>query len=375
MAFEQVSVNAAGQGYAGWKQVSFTASIVEASRSAEIHVTEIGPWPSAPPWHFPPFTPVTLTAGGDLLLSGWVGKYQPEANARSHEVSLTLVSDGYNYVDCSIQHATGNFENKSIFDIADEMAKPLGVKITVSPDAEATAKSIVDWFQIRLGSTPWVEMMRLLPARGLTMSGQADGSVQICKGGSSSQRHAGGLIQGENIEQMSALHSGLELSSQTEAVSQSDGIDPQTDLQPSGMATDSSVPFFRPKQIFDAEHSTPEPLKTLAEHHSSRAAAYAKQANIMTPGWRDQGGELWKPGYMVAVQAPYLHLEQDMMIESLVFSQSDSGTFASLTLVPPETGGGKSPDVVGAASSPWYRYKQRPRGAKPPPTFDRWRDQ
>lgn len=354
MAYERVDLAAAGVRYTGWTGVQIKASFPEAVRSARLIVTEINPGED---WHFPPFTPVAIYATGTLMLSGFVLDYQPSFSESAHEVVLTIVTDSYNYVDCSCESETGFFENKTIAQIAQAL-DTYGVGISVAAQAAAAAAEIVPWFQIRLGSTPWAEIMRLLPQRGLTMRGLASGGAEIAR--ESEARHAGGLIEGQNtILTATGLLTGREVYSDYSAIGQGDETDEADDFEPEGTAFDARIPMHRFKQVIVEQAADRKTLQQRAEWEKARAASFSARVTIVTRGWRDAAGSLWEPGQRVYVESPRLKIWRDMLIEEALFSQDrDSGTITTLTLTAAGTGGGSTPDA--GHGDPFFFFRPTP---------------
>jgi prophage tail gpP-like protein len=350
MAIEQVVVMAGGTAYSGWLSVAITAQWSKSHRSFDIQVTEVGGFGGSimDSWPLLPGTPVTVLASGSLLIKGFVVDYAPQGDANSHTVTIRGEGDSRGYADCSCYHPTGQFEQKSILKIAQDLGGPFGVKVSAAQSAAREAAEIVPWFQIRRGSSPWAEMMRLLPQRGMVMCGQADGSIALMR--CEKQVHAGGLIQGVNIQSMSALWRDKELYDKYGVTGQaSTGVE-DDDLQVDGEADGpGSLGQWRYAERVDQAETDKGRAKTHAKWWSLRAAGFSRQAEIVVPGFRDEGGRLWEPGWKVAVVAPWLKLEQHMMIEKVVFVQNSSeGTISRLSLVDPRAGG----DSGGGGSMP-----------------------
>jgi prophage tail gpP-like protein len=357
MAFEHIVVSSGGVGRSGWKSVQVTAGFFLGVRKATIHTA------AARAGKFPyfPFTPVTITAGGDLLIDGYVLDLMPEIGPRNHEDTVQIVGHHYAYVNNSVKHDTKVWEGKSVLEIAKDM-DVFGVGIA---SAAAAASQIVPYFAARLGSTPWVELMRLLQPRGLTTTGEPDGSITL--NDQPTGKHAGSVVEGYNIETGSAIITGRERFSSIECVGQSDGTE-DDDLQPEGEATDDAVPINSYKQIIDSALTTPDLCRQRAERERDGAAAFASRAQLTLPGWRDESGTLWTPGWRVAVHAPSLYIEQDMVIEGVTFYQSDSGTITNLSLIGSAAGGGENPEVIGEASHGFYSVRPTSPDAPPLPT-------
>lgn len=351
MALETVRVVAGGSAFAGWTSVRVTAE-KGGHRTFSISATEVAKnWSRSPfdVWNFPPGTPVKITAGGDLAMTGYVDRYMPSGSPAEHRVELQGTSKSADYAISSWAHQTGRFEDKTVLEIARELDR-FGIGIVLKGVRQALKP--VPWFQLRLGSTPWAEMMRLLRQENLTMTGQADGSLAI-EGGSSG-RHAGGLIQGENILEMSAVLSSATLASEFKVVGQSAEGTKDEHIRPDGTARDGSLGRFRRRTLVDPAETSPERAAKRAKWERLRARGLSAQAQIVTPGWRDGGGRLWEPGHLVFVHSGWLKLSQDMAIQAVEFIQDDSGTVSRLELVDPQAYG----DAAGrSGSGEVWQYK------------------
>jgi prophage tail gpP-like protein len=84
-----------------------------------------------------------------------------------------------------------------------------------------------------------------------------------------------------------------------------------------------------------------------------RAAGRGTSAQIVVAGWRDAGGMIWQPHFIVHVYDPRLYLDREMAIQSVTLTQDiaagGQGTRASLSLVAPAALNGKG-GLTGASS-------------------------
>lgn len=348
MAFENVQIVAGGRVFEGWESVRVTLGRGDTVPEFEVAVAETGGASPFDTWPLLPGTPVTVHAGGSLLITGYVTEYAPSASAQEHSVRVSGASRSVDIVDSSPFHPTGTFENRTLLEIASELASPFGVAVRAS----AGAAGLVDLFQIRRGSTVWAELIRLAQGHGMTLTGLPDGSVEI--GRAPAGRHAGQLRQGLNIERMSARMTDRYRFSRTDVIGQSADGDDEQNLQPLGIAIDPGIRRFRYKETSDQAATTPARAQTEAEWLKRRAFAFSVRAEIVTPAWRDSSGSLWRAGALVFVDAPWLHIAQDMMIDEITFTQDDrSGTLAALSLVDPGADGFSPLTVTG--SEKWWR--------------------
>lgn len=347
MSFALINLLTAAGRADGWEQVTVTAALNEAARRFDIVVSEVGPFGDSPfvAWPFPPGLPVAVTANGLLLVEGFVDSYAPQATATAHSVTISGRGKSCDFVDCSSWHPTGRFDDKRIEEIAAELAAPFGLSVAAEVDTGVP----VPEFQVRQGASPLSELLPLLHQRRLTVKGTADGNLAITRAGVG--HHAGGLVQGVNIEKMGGRldHGGRHSDYVVKGQAARGWQEPQ--LRVRGEARDPAVQRFRPRIIIDPADTDRQRATDRALWEAKRAAGFSVKATIDTPSFQDAGGRLWEPGWTVAVHAPFLKIEQDMLIERVEFRQDNGGgTMASLGLVDPKAydgqdAGGNSGDV------------------------------
>lgn len=342
MSLEKITVQAGGLEYQGWESVSVTAGIAQAARSFEIATTEIIKAYESPfdIWNFPPFTPMSLFANGDLLVQGNVDDYLPSSGAENHSVVVRGTGPATDLVMGSPDHPTGRFEQETVLNILKALAGPYSVVISAAEVAAEAANKVVSLFQLRRGETVWSESLRLLGDYGATLAGQADGELVIMRAGKG--RHAGAIAQGDMpgsvpIKEMSADLSGAGRYSQYRVTYQ-DSLGTEEDVfEGEATAEDSGVPRFRLREIIAATEMDANRAKSLAMWTASRAAGFSAKATLVVLGFRDSAGTLWDPGNLVFVFAPFLKIESDMVITEAIFSQSnDGGTTTTLTVMDPQ---------------------------------------
>jgi prophage tail gpP-like protein len=78
-------------------------------------------------------------------------------------------------------------------------------------------------------------------------------------------------------------------------------------------------------------------------------------AEITVAGWRQGDGSLWQPNQLVAVYAPWLGLDRDLLVSSVEFaSDAHAGTTTTLQLVHPDAYLPEQPagDTVASGDTP-----------------------
>lgn len=342
MAFENVSLRANGSERNGWKEITVTAAVKDAARSFSLSVTEPGP-PGSEPFIYEPGAEVEVFASGDLILTGYVSNYSPKGSAQDHSISVSGKGKGIDFVQCSASHQTGRIEQKDLLEIANELNE---FGISIKCDEQLDKEPAI---QIPQGDTPFNIVSKLCQRHRLVMMGEADGSIKLTRAGI--DRHSGDLVQGiSNILSFGSTISDDNRHSEYVVKGQvSIGTDDDA-LSPEGRSEDSGVKRYRPKIIVPPGSVDKKRAQEIADWERDRAAGEGRKANLTVSGWRDAGGVLWEPSWLVSCVFPWLRIDQDMLIERVTFKQGDSGTTTEMALVDPRAFGGKSKGNRSSAS-------------------------
>lgn len=334
MGVEVISLVVDGIRYTGFESVNVKAAFDEAARSFTMEIAaELGP--SVTNNIFGVGKSVQIFANADLLLTGYVDRRQPRFDAKQAIITISGRSASGDLVDGAAEHDTGYFEQKTPKEIGDEVAKNYG-QTGFETDHPLDK---IDQYQLTPGETVFRAVEKLARQQGLTLAGTADGKIKITK--ASSDRHAGGLIEGENILTGTADHNGSGRYSKYTVRGQrpfDHGID---NLEIEAVIKDSGVDRHRPVVIVQDEDTTKQRAKKRARNRRDRAAGNALKAVIDTQGFRDQAGTIWTPGWLVWTESPFLDIAQDMLIESVTYRQDEKGSIATLALTDPRSYGGK----------------------------------
>lgn len=340
MGTEVVTLLVGGMSYRAWSKATLNAAINEACRKFDFKTTE-----RPGQFAFPPGTPIQVFATGDPFLVGYVNAYSASGDAKTHEISIKGRSSSQDWVDCSAIHSTGFAEDKSPVEFANEF-NPYGFQITDKIGLEAVPHQ-----QIMQGETGFEYLERALRSQGATQMGTADGGIEVTNA-SVAERAGGALTEGVNIRNWSVdLTDGTRHSEYTIKGQNRHGHGDHN-LRIKQQAHDGGVKRYRPKLIVHEGDCDDKRASNRANHEKERSAGSCIKAQITTQGWRDGAGKLWTPNTLIFVSSPRLmHLEQDMLIESIILEQEEdgSGTTAKLNLVDPrnyrgEGKAGKSSD-------------------------------
>lgn len=345
MGPEYVVISVGGMNYTAFKVAQVRAAFNEAARSFRLEIAaELGA--SATNAVFKVGTKLTISANGDLLLTGFVDQKKPRIEANNAMISVSGRSNSGDLVDSSAKHKGGNFKKKTPLEIGNEVSQGIGAKFTTDQQLEK-----VDQYQINPGESCFRLVEKMARQQGMTICGEADGNAKITKAGS--KRHSGGLIEGHNILTGTADHNASNRHSEYTVRGQrpfGHGVD---NLEIEAIARDKGVDRHRPIIIYQDEDTDKKRAKKRAKNRKDRAAGHSLKAQIEVQGFRDDGGKLWEPGYLVWTESPFLDIAQDMLIESVSFMQSEQGSVATLGLTDPRAYGGEGGGKGNKSGSEW----------------------
>ena len=336
---EFVTVKVNGQNYSAWKEIKILGGVNKACRGASI-VCAAALGAAASNALFAGFTPVQIYASpvegaqGDLLVDGYIDGRVDQLRAAHKMVKVR--SKAQDAVDCSCDPKGGELRNMTPLQIAQKLDI-----YNVGFTSSATMKPIPS-FRVTTGESLFRAVERACRDQQLTLHGAPSG-IELWNAKTSLQRHAGGLYEGQNLEDLILPHDWSNRHSRVKAHGQKvDGHGPGS-LQLAGAADDPTVPRFRMK-ILAHDADTDEPrINAKAQNHRDRAAGNSLKGVAEVATWRDEGGTIWTPGFRVWTESLFCDIAQDMIVESFEFSQDEGGqgTKAHLHLVDPRAYGGK----------------------------------
>lgn len=321
---ELVVVIAGGVPYAGWEKVQISASMRQECREFMLQTTERST-PFISEFNFPPGTPIQIIANGALMVDGYVNRYCPQGDSKSHYVTIHGRSAAQDIVDCAAVHSPAYWENKTPDQIGQELDH-FGVGITAKIPLRP-----IPYHQLYQGEAVQETLERALRDQKATMMGVERG-IEITNA-TAAGRHAGGLIHGHNIRNFRGSLTDDRQFSETVVKGQRREGTEDTDLQIEEKALNARVKRYRPKLIVQETDSNPKRARDRAEHESNRAAGFSIAATIVTQGWRDDGGVVWRPNNLVFVSSPPLKIMGDMLIEAVTWKQDEGGSDSEIHVV------------------------------------------
>lgn len=332
-----------------FKRAAVSYSANQAARAFAFTVTDATDG-GGQSWGFMPGTPVTVTANGQLILTGYINKMTPSFDAHNHTIEVSGTSKGSDSVKSAAEHDKGEFRNKTPLQVAQELDKQ---GVGFSSDAE---QKPMEYFRLNPNETVFEAVERATRRFPMLLQGMPDGSIKMTKGGSGGSNSP--LIQGQNILGGSATFDDSDQHSEYKVKGQRVFGTNKKSLQIVATEKNSSVKRHLPKHIHQETDIDQDTAQKRAKHHKNRQQGESVTASIKTQSWFDSGGQLWNANGLVYVESSILKLSQQMLIKSVSLTQDESGSFAQLSLVLPQAfdgdGTGMGSGGTGSGTqSPW----------------------
>lgn len=325
-----------GNQYFGWTSAEVTASMTDATRTFSVTMAEVNLGSLGESFWAAPGDEVEILADSITVLKGFINEYLPSFNESSHTVTITGRGKSQDSVDCSAAaHATGRFENMTVQGIANELA---GI-VSNTVDAEIVTP-LVQKFQVNQGETIVGAISRLADSHGLSIMGNADGSMSLVRGTSSNRYKGVYLREGAwPLKSASATisdhqkFSSYDMKTQMSGAQNRFGTDAASEI---ATVTDATVRRFRPYVGLMSVAGDSQSAATAADWRARRIAGKGVNVDATVQGFT-YAGEIWEPNKLIYLNSQMLKCDHELLIESVTYREDESGTRTDLKLVPPKS--------------------------------------
>lgn len=323
--------------YAGWKTIKVNDSLRSSCASFQLGVTER--WQTEDErdliwqrWKIRAGDACQVYIDDDVVITGYVDVHNTSISDSSHDVNLSGRSLAGDLVDCAVAHSPGNFVNQSVLSIARAIADPFSVSVEVGESVNSSI--IVDKFEINNSETAFQAIDRLARKYQLLVTSSPLGKLILERANPIS---SGDVLRGWKKAELTVDHS--QRFSHYIGKSQQHGYDVNDPLlasQVNAEIRDKAIARYRPK-IVRAEGSSNLPdLQKRIKWQSNRDLAKSIKLQCTMEGYRNERGQLWAKNQRYWVKDDVLGVDNEMLIESVVFSKANqSGSVSELSLVHP----------------------------------------
>jgi prophage tail gpP-like protein len=283
---------------------------------------------------FRPGDECAVYLGGLLAIAGVITVRQVAYDANNHGIQFMGKSVTWYPSRSSIIDEAGNFDGHTFEQVAKKLIAPFGVGVQVVGKLNDIP---FDSLQVEPGVKLWDYLENLARPKGIVMGSDALGNFLLI--GDHATEVDDVLVEGVNIKGLKFIisvenvHSEYLVRGQRRATDESAGAEAsQQEAKVSGSAhryspllTPAEQPVWGQQEILDR-------AKNEAVWHEGDVL----QALVTVQGWKRSGGGLWRAGQNVHIVSPMAPLDQQLTIQSVIFSQdSASGTTTQLECVPP----------------------------------------
>ncbi len=326
-----VTLTVGGIAYGGWKTLRVRRSLEEAAGSFELGVSEI--WPEqVAPREIRQYDACALSLNGETVITGAVDTISAGMSARDHTFSASGRDRSADLVDCSAQHAKGEWRNARLDQIARDLATPYGIAVKV----EANLGAVFPQWAIQEGESAFDCIERAARMRGVLLLPDGAGGLVLGKAGT--QRIETALVEGENLLECVVTNDGSQRYQTYVVKGQRAGSDTASGASVSAMKATSKDPGVlraRTLVIVADDETDLAGLKKRAEWEAAVRAGRALTVQLTVQGWSHPGG-LWRVNRVVPLHAPALRMGRDLLIRDVEYSLDQGGEMTRMTLTPVE---------------------------------------
>jgi prophage tail gpP-like protein len=324
MTDDPITLLVDGMIFSGWTEMTVSRALDRLKSVFTITVTDR--WATnGQIWQITPFSPCVVKIGNDTILTGYVSAYEPDFDGHRHVVSIRGFSKTCDLVECTPDIPGGQYKGYTLEQIARAICQPFTINVEILTDATQVFPDAT----LQRGETAFTFLERLARLAGVLLTDNAMGNLVLASAGSA--RASGNLVQGQNIlaargkldvEHQFSIYivKGQKALGSTVSSSGDAGASPapvQTAMR--ATASDTGVPRYRPKISIAEAQLDAAGMQRRANWERNYARGRAAMAEITVAGWRQPDGTLWQTNTLVPVTAPFLQVDQDLLIAETTF--------------------------------------------------------
>lgn len=323
----EVQLRVNGVDYSGWKSVRIVRGIEQIAGSFELGVTDTDPDTLESLRPIRPGDICQLSVDGQVVITGFVDDRDATHGKDNHELRIAGRDATGDLVDCAAIHKTGEWANRSMKQIAENLCAPFGIKVKVETDI---GNALSKW-KIETSESVFSCLERLARDRGVLLVSDGQGGLLITR--ASKKRSGAALLSGENILSASLGISHRDRFKTYTVKAQRPGDDENFGdaLSVSAGAKDDGVGRYRPLIVLADDQADYAGAKRRAQWEANVRAGRATQLTVRVLGWSHAEG-LWEPNTLVTVQHPWLDLNSELLIKTVVFTLDEGGAITELQL-------------------------------------------
>ena len=319
-----------GQLYSGWTSVSINRRLNSIATSFEVSLSDR--WTQGgSPIAIAGGQAVCLQVGGSTVITGYIDSVSSSISASGRSISVSGRSLAGDLVDCSYVGKSQFRDNPTMEDVVRDMLQPFGVRAIFNSPGGSFNK-----IDIRQGERVAEVIDRMAREKNLIVYSDFEGNLIFDV--NTGRRSTSEIVQGANLLSASVERNDIDRFSEYTVKAQTSGAlgDPEDSIQNTGTARDEGITRNRPLLIIGENSSNNSNSNQRAAYEASVRAARSETFEVAVQGWFQNDGTLWDINQIVALRSRYLDHDGDLLVDSVSFSKSVSGTITTMKLVRPD---------------------------------------
>lgn len=323
-----------GREWGGWTSVNISAGIERMARDFNVELTRRWPGDNKTDSLRPGFKngdAVEVLIDNSPVITGYVEATPVRYDAISVSMGIAGRSKTADLIDCAAQPL--KFANRSMIDIAGELARPFGIEVISASAPSAPLLSV----QVDHGETVIEVLNKVMGLQQALAYDDARGRLVI--GSPGSGRCATALVYGQNILSCSTEKSIKDRFSAYDITGQRPGNNEDfgkaTIAAIRGNTVDAGISRYRPTIIKQSGAATSKTCSDRAAFEMRQRAARTDETTYTVQGWRQGNGQLWEPNKTVIVTDPLLGFQNtELLISEVTWRKDETGTTSDLRIGP-----------------------------------------
>ncbi len=328
-----IQLKVGGGIFSGWESMEIKTGIEQIAGAFTLSVTER--WAGqATPAPIMAGLPCEVWLEGAPVLTGFIDETTPSYDANAHSVSVSGRDKTGDLVDCSAAHASGQWSNRTLLQIARDVCQPFGIQIINLTDVGDPFTSV----NIQEGERAFELLDRMARMRAVLLMSDGLGNLLLTRAGQSRINTA--LVEGQNILRAQAKFDWKDRFGFYTVKGQHRGSDTapvDNARSPQGKAVDATIAAsrYRPLVLLAEDQGQISSLTQRAEWEANVRLGRSNRATLTVQGWSHADG-LWKPNQLVRLVSPLLYADLDLLTAQVTYRLDGNGTTTELELCRPE---------------------------------------
>jgi len=287
-------------------------------------------------WPILPGDAIQMFLGTDKIFVGFVDDLDANASNTDRSMSITGRDTTGDLVDC-VPRQQGELKNLTLEQLCNTICAPFGIAVqNVVTDAKMLEPFKI--WRIKPSETAFETLDRAAKQRGVFLIANDYGQLRITR--KARFRASSEIVEGVNCLTIGARYSNKDRFSEYKVVGQAPGDDLFAELnvsQPEATAKDKGITRYRPTIIISETNVDKGKAQERANWENTMRAANSFNITASVQGFFQQDGRLWRVNETVKVTSPFVGLnKQDLLVRSVNFSKSESGTICTLEMTRPD---------------------------------------